>query len=86
MNERARPRRAGAAHILGAVSEFEREIIRERTKLGLAKAKRTGVRLDRPPVRRPRCRGGPAQGSGEVLPRGVRRAPVRNVGARRVAK
>jgi DNA invertase Pin-like site-specific DNA recombinase len=35
-------------NILGAVSEFEREIIRERTRLGLGKAKRAGKRLGRP--------------------------------------
>ncbi len=36
-------------NILGAVSEFEREIIRERTRLGLGKARRAGKRLGRPP-------------------------------------
>ena len=37
-------------HILCAVAEFEREIIRERVNAGLAVAKKKGVRLGRPPV------------------------------------
>lgn len=36
--------------IMGAVAEFEREIIRERVQLGLKNAKRKGKRLGRPPV------------------------------------
>ena len=35
-------------HILAALAEFEREMIRERTKAGMAAAKRRGVRLGRP--------------------------------------
>jgi DNA invertase Pin-like site-specific DNA recombinase len=35
-------------HILCAVAEFEREIIRERVNAGLAAAKKRGVRLGRP--------------------------------------
>jgi DNA invertase Pin-like site-specific DNA recombinase len=35
-------------HILCAVAEFEREIIRERVNAGLAAAKMKGVRLGRP--------------------------------------
>jgi DNA invertase Pin-like site-specific DNA recombinase len=35
-------------HILCAVAEFEREIIRERVNAGLAAAKKKGVRLGRP--------------------------------------
>ena len=35
-------------HILYAVAEFEREIIRERVNAGLAAAKKKGVRLGRP--------------------------------------
>ena len=38
-------------HILGAVAELERELIRERTIAGLAAAKRRNVRLGRKPVR-----------------------------------
>ncbi len=34
--------------LLGAVAEFEREMIRERTLLGLEAARRKGVRLGRP--------------------------------------
>jgi len=35
--------------VLAAVAEFEREIIRERTLLGLERARRAGRRLGRPP-------------------------------------
>ncbi len=35
--------------MLAAVVEFERDLIRERTRLGLAKARRDGVRLGRSP-------------------------------------
>jgi DNA invertase Pin-like site-specific DNA recombinase len=38
-------------HVLGAVAELERELIRERTIAGLASAKRRGVRLGRPRAR-----------------------------------
>jgi putative DNA-invertase from lambdoid prophage Rac len=34
--------------VLGAVAEFERDLIRDRTRLGLAAAKRRGIRLGRP--------------------------------------
>lgn len=37
-------------HMVAAVAEFEREIIRERVIAGLASAKRKGKRLGRPPV------------------------------------
>ena len=37
-------------NILIAVAEFERDIIRERTKAGLAAAKARGTRLGRPPI------------------------------------
>jgi DNA invertase Pin-like site-specific DNA recombinase len=39
--------------MLGAISEFERDLIVERTRLGLAKARRLGKRLGRPKVPRP---------------------------------
>lgn len=39
--------------MLGAIAEFERDLIVERTRLGLAKAKRLGKRLGRPMVARP---------------------------------
>jgi DNA invertase Pin-like site-specific DNA recombinase len=38
-------------HVLGAVAELERELIRERTVAGVAAARRRGVRLGRPVVR-----------------------------------
>jgi len=34
--------------IVGAFAEFERELIRERTKLGMAAAARRGVKMGRP--------------------------------------
>lgn len=34
-------------HVLGSIAEFERDLIRERTRAGLAAAKRRGVRLGR---------------------------------------
>jgi DNA invertase Pin-like site-specific DNA recombinase len=36
--------------MIAAVAEFEREIIRERVRAGVAKARRQGKRLGRPPV------------------------------------
>ena len=36
--------------VLAAVAEFERDIIRERTRLGLQRARRRGKRLGRPPL------------------------------------
>ena len=36
------------AHFLSAVAEFERELIRERVRSGLANARAKGVRLGRP--------------------------------------
>lgn len=38
------------AHFLGAVAEFERELIRERVCSGLANARAKGKRLGRPPA------------------------------------
>ena len=38
--------------ILGAVAEFERELLRERVKAGMAQAKRTGKHVGRPALRR----------------------------------
>ena len=37
-------------HIMGALAEFERELIRERTKAGMASAKKRGKRIGRPPA------------------------------------
>ena len=36
-------------HVIGSVAEFERDIIRERVRAGLANARRKGKRLGRPP-------------------------------------
>jgi DNA invertase Pin-like site-specific DNA recombinase len=38
--------------ILGAVAEFERELLRERVKAGMAQARRTGKHVGRPPRRK----------------------------------
>jgi DNA invertase Pin-like site-specific DNA recombinase len=38
-------------HVIAAVAELEREIIRERTRAGLAAAKRRGARVGRPRAR-----------------------------------
>jgi len=37
--------------ILGAVAEFEREMLRDRVKAGMAQARRTGKRMGRPALR-----------------------------------
>jgi DNA invertase Pin-like site-specific DNA recombinase len=37
-------------HVIGAVAEFEKDIIRERVKAGLANARRKGKKLGRPPM------------------------------------
>jgi DNA invertase Pin-like site-specific DNA recombinase len=39
-------------HVIGAMAEFERELIRERVKAGLAHARAKGQRLGRPKIRR----------------------------------
>ena len=39
--------------VMGAVAEFERELIRERTRAGMASAKRRGSRVGRPRVHVP---------------------------------
>jgi len=36
--------------MLAAIAEFERDLIRERTRLGVAKARQRGKRLGRPPI------------------------------------
>src|SRR5205809_5031601 len=40
-------------HVLAAIAEFERDLIRERVKAGLARARAKGVRLGRPTKRVP---------------------------------
>src|SRR6516162_3201939 len=39
-------------HVIGAMAEFERELIRERVKAGLAHARAKGQRLGRPKIKR----------------------------------
>jgi DNA invertase Pin-like site-specific DNA recombinase len=39
--------------VLASVAEFERDLIRERTRLGMAKARESGKRIGRPQVKRP---------------------------------
>ena len=43
-------------HVLAAMAEFERDLIRERTRAGLAAARRRGRRIGRPRVHVPRSR------------------------------
>jgi DNA invertase Pin-like site-specific DNA recombinase len=43
--------------VLASVAEFERDLIRERTRLGMAKARQAGKRIGRPEAARP-ARGG----------------------------
>src|SRR5215470_17629579 len=38
--------------VLGAVAEFEREMLRERVRSGIAQARRAGRKLGRPPLKR----------------------------------
>ena len=38
--------------VLGAVAEFERELLRERVKSGMAQARRSGKHVGRPPLRK----------------------------------
>ena len=42
--------------MLGAIAEFERDLIVERTKLGIAKARKDGKQIGRPRVSRPPAR------------------------------
>lgn len=39
--------------VLASVAEFERDLIRERTRLGMAKAREAGKLVGRPAVERP---------------------------------
>jgi putative DNA-invertase from lambdoid prophage Rac len=39
--------------VLASVAEFERDLIRERTRLGMAKARASGKRIGRPHADRP---------------------------------
>jgi DNA invertase Pin-like site-specific DNA recombinase len=39
-------------HVIASVAEFERDLIRERVKAGLAEAKRSGKQLGRPAIKK----------------------------------
>src|SRR3989442_917987 len=54
-------------HVLAAIAEFERDLIRERVKAGLERAKAKGVRLGRPTARVP---------EGQLQALHQRRAPI----------
>ncbi len=55
-------------HILAAVSEFERELIRERVRAGVHNAQRNGKRLGRPRVVFDRQRAADMRAKGMSLP------------------
>src|ERR1019366_1103001 len=63
-------------HVIGAMAEFERELIRERVKAGLAHARAKGQRLGRPKVKRDRDKDAKAirkmRGEGESVKGGVK--------------
>jgi len=60
-------------HIFASLSEFERDIIRERVKAGLAQARAKGVRLGRPTVQIDRAELALLQGQGLSFPEIARR-------------
>ena len=78
--------------VMGAVAEFERELIRERTRAGMASAKRRGSRIGRPrvhvPVARARAMVADGLSQREVARRlGVAHATLRKaLGAKGLAK
>ena len=60
--------------IVGAVAEFEKDIIKERVIAGLANARRKGKRLGRPPSPRSSTTRPKSPATGLVLPQNRRRA------------
>lgn len=54
-------------HLTSAFAEFERELIRDRTKAGVAAARRRGARVGRPPVRIDLARAEALKQSGKSL-------------------
>jgi DNA invertase Pin-like site-specific DNA recombinase len=68
-------------NVLGAVAEFERDLVRERTRAGLAAARRRGKRIGRPRVHVPRGSSSCSLGEGALRvcggppPRGVTHHP-----------
>jgi len=78
-------------HVLGSIAEFERDLIRERTRVGMRAAKRRGARLGRPGVTVDRLalvQGIREGASVSALARrlGVARSTVRKLVADEVAK
>ena len=59
--------------IIGAMAQFERDIIRERVKAGLAQARAKGIRLGRPTARIDHAELAILQGQGLSLPEIARR-------------
>ncbi len=53
--------------VIGAVAEFERDLIRERTRAGLAAARRRGKRIGRPRVHVPVSRARALLDSGQPV-------------------
>ena len=75
---------------MGAVAEFERELIRERTRSGVAAARRRGKRLGRPRVHVPLAQAERllAEGcsvSGAARELGISRATLRRALAKNVS-
>jgi len=78
-------------HVLGSIAEFERDLIRERTRAGMAAAKRRGVRIGRPEASVDRgalFRGVRSGATVSELARclGISRGTVRKLVARGMAK
>jgi DNA invertase Pin-like site-specific DNA recombinase len=78
-------------HVLGSIAEFERDLVRERTRAGLAAARRRGKRLGRPEAEVDRCalaQGLRAGSSVSELARrlGLARSTVRRILADEVAE
>lgn len=69
-------------HVLGAVAEFERDLIAERTRAGLAHAKANGTRTGRP-IGRPRAEVDVARAWREVARLGSKAAAARALGVPR---
>ena len=76
-------------HVMGAVAEFERDLIRERTRAGVAAARRRGRRLGRPRVNVPVAQAQRLRGQGRSMAEvardlGVSRSTLRRALAKKV--